>query len=75
MTRTLASKELATECETMFQSGGPRVYIRRTDGVFRPSVQSAKRTQEYAFPGEQVFARQKVKGCYNWVAFKVKEQS
>lgn len=74
MSISFADDATSRECERLFQNGGPKVYVREQDAhaeALRPSPLSAKRAQESAFPGEQVFARHKFGGVYRWVAFPV----
>lgn len=61
-----AEPQRATDCETAFQNGGPRVYIYDEGWQSRPSGHSAKRTIELAFPGETVYARRKVGQRWLW---------
>lgn len=60
-----ADEDLSRQCETLFQSGGPRVYVK--DGwKLSPSYLSATKAVELSFPGEVVFARRKDGQQYVW---------
>lgn len=65
--RPLAPKDRAAACEHAFQNGGPRVYIFDAAGRQTPCGLSAARAARCAVQGEQVLARQKRGGHYEWI--------
>lgn len=69
MSIALAPENIAQACEIAFQNGGPKVYVYEGWRQM-PSGMSGKRAAQCAFPGQRVYARQKVQGSYKWVAFR-----
>lgn len=66
----LTHKEIAAECERLFQAGGPKVYTFRVEKFYqsiRGSQRSGRSALEYAFKGEVVYARRKYRNEYRWI--------
>ena len=65
----MTSDEIAKQCETLFQNGGPAVYTYNPDRrTLRPSYYSAARTVRLADSDHHVWARRKVsrETRYTW---------
>lgn len=65
-----AEQDAASECEKLFQNGGPRVYVQQDgDSIWKlkPSAMSATKTlRNYAMKGDLVLARRKEGQRYVW---------